>query len=1209
MKMKRFIKGMPEVLHAAPDFVLSGSPFSVSAACRVFGDNAPEKLCFKADGDKEYYLYPVDRYERKSVDYVIYRADIPASAIKGDLLAYRIYAEGEDTRKLPPYVCKVVDPASLPELPAITITEIFGRPKGKEFTTFVELFNPTDRDVDLYDYEALVYTATKEPVGEPKGRLPLSREAGVNILGAGETAAYWPITLKNYAPEVNCFTKEDFVAHINATYFYSKDPIDESRARVIPVDLTVIDEETGKRRHIDGICTLPNGHEPTTVLIVPRGGDAESAIFTLVYSDNYAEWDTPVLRSSYWTYDPLKPDRAVNITHADFATPGYPAYMQTGNFDLTAPLPVVLPLAPINEAYHGDYCGTVEFAVLPADSDCAVGLTSVTVTLPNGERAEYIAREEHDGVYRARIPEEVFEELSELEYEINVWDGARIARLGGALPMRVPVYDNRGPRIISMVPSRGYAYDGRKPIVIKAKYTDPAGIRIKDCTLKLDGKDVTNDTTITATSLTYEPKKPLEFGEHTVTIRLKDGLGNRTTKTVNFTVSDMSELSAYFGEIHAHTGESDGNGLCRDAIEFAYDNGADFFSVTEHSHYFTQEIYDEQKRIADSLDRPGRFAALYGWEMTWNNNCGYWGHMNVIGSEKIVSNINEVGMPELFRRLALEPDAVGMFNHPGQAWGDFEDYGFRTPEADRQMALAEIKGRGYDLQYALLLSRGWHVAPSFNEDNHAPNWTVASPYITGILAPALTRENVMEAFRARRVYSSADPTMKIFYKINGRWMGERLDDPSELHVSVKITTENDNGIGRIEIVGEDNILVAQKFVGAKQSYEWNITLPVEFDYYYVRISNGAQYSVTAPVWIENRGEPKVLSMIRSASYDSHESSAVTLKIENPTETTMDEVRIDFYLTGIEGFSLRDAVPYAKVCVGKLKAGRHISVTRQLPEISKNRRVSAVISAVSDKKVRKATAYILLSPISITEVLCASGAIERDGVTIENPYPYVTLCNNSGNDITLKDTKLALWTTTGKPPKDENIWIADGVKIAARSATVIWYRKPENAALTVEDFNRRYGTNLIEGEDLFICDKPITSRSTSGRRLDLNVGGEVISRVTWNMGERHGQDAVAGEAYKYRFDCDMSPLGEFCGKGQPTPGSVDYKQLGARKVVEPTAKEIKGAKKQSKKDQKRAKHKSQIKYTGAQAGALAATSAAVAALAAAAITKAISKKNK
>ena len=56
---KRFKTGMPSVLHSAPDFILSGAPFSVTAAYRDFGENSPEKLCFKADGGKEYFLYPI----------------------------------------------------------------------------------------------------------------------------------------------------------------------------------------------------------------------------------------------------------------------------------------------------------------------------------------------------------------------------------------------------------------------------------------------------------------------------------------------------------------------------------------------------------------------------------------------------------------------------------------------------------------------------------------------------------------------------------------------------------------------------------------------------------------------------------------------------------------------------------------------------------------------------------------------------------------------------------------------------------------------------------------------------------------------------------------------------------------------------------------------------------------------------------------------
>ena len=1206
MKTKRFCGSFPKVMHAAPEYLIANNPFSVIAACRAFGENAPEKLVLGIEGGKDYYLIPYDNYERRGVGYTVYRADIPASAIVGDRISYRIDIDGEKNDKVAPYSCKIIAAEALPELPPLTITEIYGRPKGLEHTVYIELFNPSQKDVDLYDYDLLIYPETKDVRGEPKGRIPLAREAAT-ILPAGESVAVWPLTVRNYHPDVNCLTPEDFVKAINKAYFYSKDPIDEAKARVLPVDLTEIDPEKGVRKNIAGVIALPTGHDITTLLIVPKGEDSSKAVFTLVYSDCYAEWDTPVLRSSYWTIDPFDPVKAVNISHVDFATPGYPSRLETGCFDLCAPTPAILPLSPTKEAYHGDYCGIVEFEVVTADADHPIGRSNVSVTLPNGEKAEYEAFEEHDGVRRARIPEEIFEEMHELEFEICVNDGARDFRLGNVIPLRVPVYDNRGPRITKMVPTKGYAYDGTKPIVIKANYNDSAGIRIKDCYLKIDGKDVTNDATITATSLVYEPKKPLDFGEHTLTIRLKDGLGNRTTKTVDFSVSDMSEVNAYFGEIHAHSGDSDGNGRGRDAIEFAYDNGADFFAVTEHSHYFTQKIYDQQKADAKELDRPGRFAALYGWEMTWNNNCGYWGHINVIGSEKIVSNIHKTNMPELFKWLEGEPDAVGMFNHPGSNWGDFEDYGYWSKNADKQMALAEIKGRGYDHQYALLLARGWHVAPSFNEDNHAPNWTIASPYITGVLAPALTRENMMEAFRARRVYSSADPTMKIFYRINGAWMGSRLDDPSELNVSVKITTENENGIGRIEIIGEDNIIVAQKLVGARQSYEWNIKLPVEFDYYYVRISNGGQYSVTAPVWIENRGEPKVLSMTRAASYDSHDSAAVTLKFENPTEKVMDEVRVDFYLTGIEGFVLSDAVPYAKVCLGKLKPGRSATVTRQLPEISKNRRVTAIVSAVSEKKVRKSTAYILASPISITEVLCATAPIERDGTVIENPFPYVNLCNNSGNDISLKDSKLALWTATGKPPKEENIWSADKVSISARSSAVIWYRKPENAMLTVDDFNKRYATSFIEGENLFICDKPITSRSTSGRRLDLVISGEVVSRVTWNMGLRYGKTAGVDEAYKYCFSCDMSPVAIFCGTGIPAPGITDYKQLGARKQVEPTRKEIKSAKKQTKKDVKRSKHKAQIKYTKTETAAIAAGSAALAAFAAAGITKLISKK--
>ena len=151
------------------------------------------------------------------------------------------------------------------------------------------------------------------------------------------------------------------------------------------------------------------------------------------------------------------------------------------------------------------------------------------------------------------------------------------------------------------------------------------------------------------------------------------------------------------GEVHSHTGESDGSLSSTEAMTYARDTAkADFFSVTEHSHYISDEVYEKQKSIADNFEEPGRFAALYGWEMTWNYENGWWGHMNVLGAGWIEHNINEVGLPALYDRFRGERRAVAMFNHPGTIWGNFDEYAYRTPAADRCVCLSEIKGEAND---------------------------------------------------------------------------------------------------------------------------------------------------------------------------------------------------------------------------------------------------------------------------------------------------------------------------------------------------------------------------------------------------------------------------------------------------------------------------------------------------------------------------------
>ena len=135
MRVKRYCGMFPAVLHAAPEYVVEGNPVSVSAACRIHGEHSPEFLLLRVEGDKDYKMLPCDRYERKNVAYMIYRADIPASSVNGDLLTYRIECDVEKMKSAPAYACKIKKSSELPDLPDLVITEIYARPKGKEYTS------------------------------------------------------------------------------------------------------------------------------------------------------------------------------------------------------------------------------------------------------------------------------------------------------------------------------------------------------------------------------------------------------------------------------------------------------------------------------------------------------------------------------------------------------------------------------------------------------------------------------------------------------------------------------------------------------------------------------------------------------------------------------------------------------------------------------------------------------------------------------------------------------------------------------------------------------------------------------------------------------------------------------------------------------------------------------------------------------------------
>jgi hypothetical protein len=1196
---------LPELVHSPAAFAMKGRPFTFSAACRPSpSGEVPDRLFLHFDRTEKIAMPATDTFTLGDCRYEIYSVTVPGEKMSGDAVTYLIASDEALTSVSETFRLELLDPAVLPPQPPLRITEIYGRPKGLHVTNYIGLVNPSDADTDLYGYEILAFDG-RSPSGTPIRRLPLADAPGAEILAPGEYAASWGIHARNFTPDGDYVTPERFFEAFCDDLLYRDRGWDASTGRVIPVTYYEADPETGDRTDPPERADLPYKAKVTTLCVVPRGGGAGDVLFSLVYSDVFAQWDTPVKRSSRWTADPREPDKGICLAHRAPATPGFPEPGERAVFSPNPPL--ILPVSPDRAVYISGGDCPVSFAVVETGGDSSVCSAEV-VCIRDGEERAFAAVQGVDGTYTAVLPADLVRELGRLEFYIRGTDTYNSLSCGKERHFVLPVYDDAGPAVTDMLPTPGYVYDARGELAVRASYYDVSGTDAKGCRLTVDGRDVTGAASFGSSGMTYrlagETAKP---GSHSLELVLRDGNGNESRKRVSFGVSDMKELSVFRGEVHSHTADSDGSGAPADAYAYARDVGkVDYFAVTDHSHYLTPELYAAQIRVADGFDEPGRFAALYGWEMTWNNGCGYWGHMNVLNTRELVNDIHNIGLPDLYSWLGSEPSAVAMFNHPGLPWGNFDEYAWKTPEADRAVCLSEIRGMNYDREYSDMLAAGWHASPVSNEDNHNPFWTTSTDLDGCVLAPALTRQNVIDAFRARRTYTTSDPTMKVFFRINGEWMGSRLKDPEKLDVSVSVSTERPEGIGRIELIAEDRITVAVREAGLSKSVDWKLKLAPDYDYYYLRVTSPGRYCVTAPVWIEGRTAPQISGLEFCASADPDEPLAVTVRVRNTLEEPLRDLRVSCYLTPSSGFREQDAEPYFTVCVGRLSPGDTAKVTRQIPSADGVRRLTAAASAVYGRRRIRSTACIMTSPVTIAAVCPESAPLEaEDGQSTADPFPYVTLYNSSPAPADLTGGRLLPWTNTGKQPSESRIFQLDGIVIPPRSAAVIWDR--HGLPLGAGDFNAFYGTELAEGTELFVTDVHFLSSDTASRRLELSLGGETVSRVLWNFGA--GQDHVRHPGREYRYVRGSSSTGTETpgGYGDAKPGAAA--EEGARRQVKVAARrrELAAERKSRKSDARAEDRRSRLSLTGREGTAVAVGAAAAAASLTAAVASLFGRK--
>ena len=705
-----------------------------------------------------------------------------------------------------------------------------------------------------------------------------------------------------------------------------------------------------------------------------------------------------------------------------------------------------------------------------------------------------------------------------------------------AIPEDLSYSSGAAPTVISQSPEKYYYYEDVYTPTLLYEYESGA-VDTASSKLIINGTDMTKQAQWNVDCVVV---KDITFpaGDYTVLVQLVDKSGNTKVYDTAFSCGDGSEMNLYSGELHAHTGDSDGVQTVLEAYAYARDVAKlDFFSVTDHSNSFKNEVYQTTHQSnADYYNDPGTFVALYGYEQTYNN-ATYYGHLNTINYDSLTTRSTK--LKQYYGIMARDDSALVMFNHPGYRWGNFCEYDFWSEEFDKVVNLSEIKGKSYDGEYALSLTKGWHVSPLYNEDNHSANWGAAYEYCGYALAPALTRQNIIEAFQKNRTYTTTDKTLKIYYKINDEWMGSRLNNPDKLRVSIDLQTAKVQGLGLVELVAEDNVVVAATNLGRTKKYTWNFELDPEYDYYYVRVSSEKTWCVTAPIWVENREELTITEIAQSLVTNAvtNNDHRFTATVKNSANVALTNAVAEFYVAPTSGITLTTATPTATVNIDKIEAGATITVSADLPyNISKNR-IYVIITAEANGQKYGAVRYTDISNIYFSEIVAKTS---KGGGTA---YEFIELYNNSNKTVNLSTFSIRYYAKPGAKDDSlaENTWKLSG-SIAPHSTLVLWFVSADNK-LSIADFNKNYGTSLIGGKDIvMIVGNQIPD--TNPVQLELLSGTTVISRCWYNW--EGSIDVMPDKAVTFNYPTNYTFTATVSkARTAPTPGTLADGQMPAQ----------------------------------------------------------------
>jgi hypothetical protein len=318
-----------------------------------------------------------------------------------------------------------------------------------------------------------------------------------------------------------------------------------------------------------------------------------------------------------------------------------------------------------------------------------------------------------------------------------------------------------------------------------------------------------------------------------------------------------------WGDLHGHTAFSDGTGTPEDYFRFARDvAGLDVSALTDHDAWGPVPLdrapdhWEVIQEVTKRFHAPGRFVTILGYEWTnWEH-----GHRHVLYFEdrgEVLSALDPAfdTPPLLWKELANKPALTFAHHSAGGPVATNWDFA-PDPTLEPVTEISSVHGSSEASDSPLpvepaiagnfvrdALDRGYalgFIGSGDSHDGHPGAVPQGRPPggLAGILAENVTRDDVLEALRARRVYATNGARIVLYVTLGGHPMGASLPVPSggtrDEDLAVEVVAPRN--LDRVDVIRSGQVV--DSIAVPARSAELSFRRPIEGlaagEYLYVR---------------------------------------------------------------------------------------------------------------------------------------------------------------------------------------------------------------------------------------------------------------------------------------------------------------------------------------------------------------------------------------